>query len=158
YLSAEWPPEIAEFVKSHRVIDLVHRLMEARPQEQTDRHDCQINPVQASYPTQLEDLLSNHEVCPDSLNNCSMLQMVSDWYCIRQAGHMAKHHIHLDKLKIYEFLSQEFGKDTKASRDDLVKFMGPFLAILRQALDAIRPLDKLVSTDVVTLHGNKQTI
>lgn len=137
YLPREWPSEVASYVHSASTCDLVCWLISAEPTVEKNPPGHEESYRKELCLTRLQPGLSRYALHPDDLEACALLTLVVDWYCLRQAGHVATSFILPARLRIYEYLAEEFGDETQTevdSRSSFFKlFLGLFGQILRQA-------------------------
>ena len=75
-----------------------------------------------------------------------MMDLIVDWYCLRQAGHQADRFFTLDKRVLYLFLAEEFGDVQSNDTDPTAAFLSIFLGVLHFALQRLAPSDSMTDT------------
>ena len=75
-----------------------------------------------------------------------MMDLIVDWYCLRQAGHQADGFFTLEKRDLYLFLAQEFGDVQSSDTDTMAAFLSIFLGVLHFALQRLVPSSLMTDT------------
>lgn len=75
-----------------------------------------------------------------------MIDVIADWYCLRQAGHLALPAISPERLRLYRALSERFGREPDEGWDRSVAgflsiFLGAFAAFLDRAEVGARQIE-----------------
>jgi hypothetical protein len=69
------------------------------------------------------------------LRTCSTLDLVVDWYCLRQSPAQAPGYISTQKLDCYRFLAQTYGDVHAPGSHEPKGFFAVFLGILGRSLE-----------------------
>ncbi|MFS8049235.1 metallophosphoesterase [Rhizobium sp. BR 314] len=64
-----------------------------------------------------------------------MVELIADWYCLRQGAHLAIAHIEPERLALYRLLAQQFGLAPGAHDGSRERFLRIFLGALGAFLD-----------------------
>ena len=107
FLAKEWPAEMADTARRMTLADLC-RLM-------------------AGGPLPVDLAAARLEAVP-------FLDLVVDWYCLRQSPAQAPAFIPPGKLACYEILAKRFGDLTPAIEDETKRFLAIFLGVLGRSL------------------------
>lgn len=150
HLSKDWPEDIAATVHNTSVADLAVFLMAQSVSESDGIHSQDLNHKAMPLTTQfvaLTDLtpetseawlreLANISkpdgLSPKQFTDCSMLQLIGDWYCLRQSGDQAYQFLDAENLRLYKFLANTFGDSSVEERKTPLGFFTLFLLALRQ--------------------------
>lgn len=138
FLKKEWPESIAQFVLDNSVFDL---LVLMQSTDSADNKDL-LRPYSSSAETSATVLAqlsaSAHDIKPADLAACPMNQLVADWYCLRQAGTLAREFIDSHAMRHYSYLANTYGgarESVQNSRD----FFAVFLKLLKLSIDNSDP-------------------
>lgn len=119
YFPKEWPVAIAEQVSDLTVGEM-----------------CILLSGEQGVVTTLQVLAQAAPVDIEELRGFPLLQLIADWYCLRQGGSLSLPHIGERRLGLYRFLAREFGrKPSAAQADSLQGFLAIFLEALGLFLD-----------------------
>lgn len=100
--------------------------------------------------TGLEVLAAANELDMAGFEACSMMDLIVDWYCLRQAGHQADRFLTLKNRDLYLFLAEEFGDVQSGDSDAISRFLSIFLGVLHDALQRLLP--SISMTDTIELQ------
>ena len=91
----------------------------------------------------------------EELRKLPMMELIADWYCLRQGGSLALPHIEARRLVLYRLLAQQFGQKPDAvGAGSIEGFLAIFLGALGQFLDrAERGADQLTITSNLALKN-----
>jgi hypothetical protein len=112
YLPKEWPAEMAALAREMTLWDLC-LLMSGDTDEQTAKFGMQA----------------------DRMRTCPMLDLVVDWYCLRQSPAQAPGYIPAEKLDLYRSLADAFGDVDAPAPHEPRDFFAIFLGVLRRSLE-----------------------
>ncbi|TAY60799.1 metallophosphoesterase family protein [Rhizobium leguminosarum] len=113
YLPKEWPGEFAAAILEMNVAQAAQCVAGGVAGES----DC----LERSSSAQAEDL--------------PMIDLIADWYCLRQGGHLSIEHIEPERLALYRSLTDQFGRAPDAYDGSLPSFLAVFLGALGLFLD-----------------------
>lgn len=116
HLPKEWPPEMAAQVRATTLWDLC-LLMDGGAAHDVEEHACRFG----------IDLAR--------LRACSTLDLVVDWYCLRQSPAQAPGYIPTQKLDCYRFLAQTYGDVHATGSHEPKGFFAIFLGVLGRSLE-----------------------
>lgn len=120
YFPEEWPPAVVE-----RVADLT-----------LEEIACIFTEESAGGAPILSALVHASAIDIAELRSLPMIELVADWYCLRQGASLALPHIEKSRLPLYRFLAERFGCAPRSRHDSSVKgFLGIFLGALGLFLD-----------------------
>ena len=139
YLPSEWPKNIVDQIFNFNISDLVHLLLSGMPEKTAHPIDRMPSNRKFIHIEELSPVLANHSVTIESLNQCSVISLIVDWYCLRLAGDIALTYINPDRQNIYQFLATEFGNESIERANDTDSFIRIFLGMLNKSLE--RALD-----------------
>lgn len=108
YLVKEWPAEIVEMIRDKTVLDVIALCFAAKDDESNDY---------------------------EGAAELSMLDLIADWYCLRQGAWLALPHIKPQRLKLYRLLASNFGRHANRHDGSVQSFLGIFFAALGLFLD-----------------------
>ena len=108
YFAKEWAPDIVAAIGDKSVSDIVAQLGHGG--------GCHVAGV----------------ATPDAL---PMVELIADWYCLRQGAHLALRHIESERLALYRVLAKRFGREPKGHDGSLPSFVGIFFGALGVFLD-----------------------
>lgn len=137
YLEKEWPKDIAHSLTDKTTIDLA-LLMLARSNGNTQMQLTDAPSVELVRT--LELALFEQALSFDDLAGCSMIQLVTDWYCLRHAGYLARACIHPDRFRIYMFLADSFGDIEPIEESTPQAFFAIFLGMLKSSIRRSDPI------------------
>ncbi len=69
------------------------------------------------------------------LRSLPMIELVADWYCLRQGASLALPHIEKSRLPLYRFLAERFGCEPRTRHSSVKGFVAIFLGALSLFLD-----------------------
>ncbi len=145
HLPKDWPAYIARHIPVTTTLDLAAYLLAQHNDGESD--DGQHLPVplaferlsdthRAIWTKHLETRLPRCHLTVESLEACSMLELVTDWYRLRQAGDQAPRFVSRERLAIHRYLSNSFGNADVSDADTAFGFFSLFLGQIQQYLDA----------------------
>lgn len=119
YFPKEWPVAIAEQVSGLTVEEM-----------------CRLLSDDQGGGTTLQELAQAASIDVEELREFPMLELIADWYCLRQGGSLALPHIGKRRLVLYRFLAMEFGQAPDAADAGSVEgFLSIFLGAIGLFLD-----------------------
>lgn len=77
-----------------------------------------------------------------------MLDLIADWYCLRQGAALALPHIEPERLVLYRGLAQRFGREPKDHDGSLESFLGIFFGALGIFLDRAERGSRAVTVQI----------
>lgn len=116
YLPKEWPPEMAALVRDMTLSDLCLTMAGGTARAAEER-------------------ASAFGVDITRLRDCPMLDLVIDWYCLRQSPARAPGCIPAEKLESYRFLAQTYGDLHAPGPHEPKGFFAIFLGVLGRSLE-----------------------
>ena len=131
YLENEWPEHIAQSVIDTTAADLAILMSSTATDAEFGGQDT-ITSEERQHT--LTSLLMDSRISIDDLIGCRMIKLISDWYCLRHAGNLAKRHISPQSLSIYSWLAYEFGETTVKNIKQPRAFFAVFLGTMKTAL------------------------
>ena len=150
FLPREWPAEIASEMNNRNAADLACFLIARRHSTDSLSFGALPAAVLATSLTELEVLASGCGLSTKTIEACSMMDLIVDWYCLRQAGHQADRFFPLENRDLYLFLAENFGDVQSTETDAMAAFLSIFLGVLHLALQRLAPSDSM--TDTIELH------
>lgn len=116
YMPKEWPPEIAALAREMTLWDLA--LLMSGGNAQTT-----------------EERATKFGIDAAQLRTAPMLDIVIDWYCLRQSPTQAPDYIPPERLKFCRFLAGEYGNTGAAAPHTPKGFFAIFLGVLGRSLN-----------------------
>lgn len=94
----------------------------------------------------LHALAKSSQMAADEAAGLRMIDIIADWYCLRQAAHLALPAIAPARLRLYRGLAERFGREPEEGWDGTVAgflsiFFGAFSAFLRRAEAGARRIE-----------------
>lgn len=137
YFKKDWPHEIVQNIDKTSVADLM--VLFQRQKTSVDplllcTSDALDNKVIVAS---LHSLVSKYDIHFESLLSHSLLELIVDWYCLRDSGNQAHAFITPNKLKVYRFLSAHYGDTTIAEIKNTTDFFSIFLGMMQTSLHAL---------------------
>lgn len=146
YLIKEWPAEIACQINNTTTADLAYFLLAQKSTAQSLCIYPMQKPVKPELAAELDKLAVKYSLnCGDFLS-CSMLTLIADWYCLRQAGAMAIKYIGSRNLKLYTCLAESFSGPEPDVVETPAEFFRLFLSVLKRSLHNAATNDSLTVT------------
>lgn len=120
YFAKEWPDEIAQKV-AYLSIEQV---------------GCLLTGERLGVAPKLSALALSASIDMEDLRGLTMIDLIADWYCLRQGAGLALPYIAGRRLALYRFLSREFGRAPDGEHEGSVEaFLSVFLGALGPFLD-----------------------
>lgn len=149
HLSKDWPKHIAATVNKTSVADLAIFLMAKQASLDSENHDGHgdsalpaishfsalsesASETDALWLKKLADISKPEGLSLKQFTDCSMLQLIGDWYCLRQGGDQAAEFLDTENLRLYKFLANTFGHSSVNDNKTPLGFFTLFLQALRQ--------------------------
>ena len=139
YLARQWPEDIAQSVLKCNAADLALLML---PDPQDSHGKSLVHHTEAITSDQLDQLvpmMSSYRISLDDLAACSMTQLVSDWYCLRHAGYLARPFITADNMRLYSCLADTFGNVALQDITTQKALFSVFLGMLQSAITRSDP-------------------
>ncbi len=130
HLVKEWPEHITAAIDTMSVADVACLVLAQRETPEPLSLVRLSNFVQKKVLVQLATIAIEHDIALEEFTDCSMMTLIVDWYCLRQAGAMATVFIAPQKLKLYTFLSHQLGDLSPPKADTPAAFFTLFLGLL----------------------------
>ncbi len=150
FLPREWPAEIAGEMAGRNAADLGCFLIAQRQSSESLLFGALPAATHAASRIRLASLASDYGLTMMRIEACSMMDLIVDWYCLRQAGHQAVGLFMLERQDLYRFLTQEFGDVQSTDTNAMAAFLSIFLGVMQLALQRLAPQDSM--TDIIELH------
>ncbi|OBZ93417.1 metallophosphoesterase [Pararhizobium polonicum] len=136
YVPKEWPLDIAEVFATADVAEIC-LAMTGDPADAVARLDAKA---------------TGYGLSISALRACSMMELVTDWYCLRQGGALALPFILPQRIEIYRFVAQTFGGAVPATAPvSLTSFAINFFAVLGRSLERAGNAECRQATVVATV-------
>lgn len=81
-----------------------------------------------------------------------MLDLIADWYCLRQGAALALPHIEPERLVLYRALAERFGREPEDHDGALEGFLGIFFGALGLFLDRAERGSRRIMVDLAPRH------
>ena len=108
YFVKEWPARIVDVIRDKTVLDVIAQFLATKDEKSSDY---------------------------EGAAELSMLDLITDWYCLRQGAWLALPHIEPQRLTLYRLLASNFGRDSTRHDGSIQSFLGIFFAALGLFLD-----------------------
>lgn len=137
YLRKDWPGEIVQHLQDSSVVDLMI-LLQRQETSLTPLLLCASNPLnQTDTISNLRSLIEKNDMNFDDFSHHSMMDLIVNWYCLRDVGNQAHCFISSELITMYRFLSKHFGDATVSQVENTADFFLIFLAMLDNPLKAL---------------------
>ncbi|WP_457588622.1 metallophosphoesterase family protein [Ensifer canadensis] len=129
YFPKEWPQDVVSRVSGATLADVSAELVDAE--------------VAAVV---LHALAKASGIATEQLAACRMIDIIADWYCLRQAAHLALPAIAPERLGLYRALAERFGREPQEGWDGSIAgflsiFLGAFAAFIDRAENGARQIE-----------------
>ena len=137
YFKKDWPKEIVQHIDDASIGDL---MVLFHCQETSDEPvllcatDVLDNPIILAN---LRLLVAQHDMVFEDFLSHNMMELIVDWYCLRDAGNQACAFITPSRIKVYRFLSTHYGDATVAEVKSTADFFAIFLGMMHASLEAL---------------------
>jgi len=123
-----------DFLRAHKRALVIHRYL---PKEWPDAIAASVLPMRVAQAVEClagkgKGLTPSSVVLAEGL---PMIELIADWYCLRQGAHLAMAHIEPERLALYRLLADRFGLEPGAQDGSLPRFLGIFFGALGAFLD-----------------------
>lgn len=108
YFVKEWPARIVDMIRDKTVLDVIAQFLATKDAKSSDY---------------------------EGAAELSMLDLIADWYCLRQGAWLSLPHIEPQRLKLYRLLASNFGRDANRHDGSVQSFLEIFFAALGLFLD-----------------------
>jgi 3',5'-cyclic AMP phosphodiesterase CpdA len=149
YFKKDWPQEIVQHIKDASVADLMVMFL---------RQETSDDPVlicatalldDTNTLTNLRSLVAQHDMMLEDFLRLNMMELIVDWYCLRDAGNQARAYINPSRLRMYRFLSTYYGDATVAEVKSTADFFAIFLGMMHSSLQVLS--QNLTSRETIKL-------
>ena len=137
YLVKEWPQGLAVEIEGTNAADLILLLLMQRKTSDALSFGSLHDKVSTDLQSEFDLLIERYGLRQDDITACTMTTLVSDWYCLRHAGPLAKPFINSTNLRIYQLLSDTLTSPSTHSSDSHAEFFSVFLSMFKQALERL---------------------
>ncbi|OCP35566.1 metallophosphoesterase family protein [Ensifer sp. LC163] len=129
YFPKEWPQDVVSRVSAATLADVCVEFLGA-----------------AAVTPALHALAKSSGMTAEQVAACGMIDVIADWYCLRQAGFLALPAISQERLRLYRALSDRFGREPEEGWNGSVAsflsiFLGAFAAFLDRAENGARQIE-----------------
>lgn len=149
YFKKDWPHEIVQNIDNTSVADLMVLLQ----RQETSDDNLLLCPEAAlnnkGITISLESLVAEHNMAFEDFSHHPMVELIADWYCLRDAGNQAHSFINIDRINRYRFLSKHYGNTTMAEVKSTANFFAVFLGMMHNSLQNLS--QKPSSRETITL-------
>ncbi len=123
-----------DFLRAHKRALVVHRYL---PKEWPGAIAASVLPMSVAqaiecFPGKGEGLTPSSVALAENL---PMIELIADWYCLRQGAYLAIAYIEPERLALYRLLAGQFGLEPGAHDGSLARFLGIFFGALGAFLD-----------------------
>lgn len=135
YFPKEWPQDVVSRVSDATLADVCMELLGATAAEPA-----------------LHALAKSSGMTAEQVAACGMIDVIADWYCLRQAGFLALPAISQERLRLYRALSDQFGRKPEegwngSAASFLSIFLGAFAAFLDRAETGARQIEIILQPE-----------
>ncbi len=134
YLPKEWPEGIACQIEYTTTVDLVYFMLAQKLKSQPPAFGLIKEPLASELKTEFSRLIAKYDLTVQDFVSCSMLTLIADWYCMRQASEMATAYISSGNRKIYVFLGDTLSEPDPAALEPHAAFFNVFIKALHLLL------------------------
>lgn len=153
FLIKEWPVALAGTVSKTTVADLVYFLLSQQATHQQIDFGPMPESARQAFQTALDHKLNSHssqyKMTLAQLADCSMMTLIVDWYCLKQAEHQAVSFIGAQRLELYESLAVIFGDSSPVQSTADVTFFSVFFNLFGVYLQRAKPHHVQVDSDTL---------
>ncbi|UJW76685.1 metallophosphoesterase [Rhizobium sp. SL42] len=135
YLPNDWPLELREFALHGSLADLCRLLLGKSLETTATREALNAMTGNGSMSAILDDWANAHDLDRANLNTSPLLDLVVDWYRLRQGSTQALAWVPATKLRIYRILATEFGDTSLTEHKSPRDFLAIFLGVLGRSIE-----------------------
>jgi 3',5'-cyclic AMP phosphodiesterase CpdA len=150
YFKNDWPNEIVQNINDRSVADL----MVLFQRQETSEDALVLSAMEAIDDTMLvanlQSLIGNHDINFENLLNHPLLELIVDWYCLRDSGSQAYAFINPDRIKMYRFLSAHYGDNAVTEVKNTADFFSIFLGMMHTSLRGLSQKPSSRETIILT--------
>jgi len=137
HLKKDWPKAIAAAVRQSSTADLLYLfIMQTNASQPAVLGEFTDVDQELNRATCVE-LLQKHQLDMDTLTACSMIDLIVDWYCLRDGNAAAKSYIDTRRLRIYRFLSAQFGNEALTTINNDADYFTALLGLMKNFLNEL---------------------
>jgi hypothetical protein len=137
YFRKDWPNEIVQNIDDTSVADL----MVLFHSQETSDNPLLLCTMEISdnmeLVTNLRSLVAQYDMDFEDFLRHPMMELIVDWYCLRDTGNQAQSFINPDRMKMYRFLSTHYGDTAVVEVKSTTDFFSVFLGMMRTSLQAL---------------------
>ena len=148
FLAKEWPQDLAVEIERTNAADLIVLLLMQRKTSDALSFGSLHDKVSPDLQSEFDLLIERSGLQQDDITACTMTTLVSDWYCLRHAGPMARPFVNSTNLRIYQMLTDTLANPSTNSSNSHAEFFGVFLSMFNQALQRLEQDSTVVITDL----------
>ncbi len=134
FLIKEWPADISKQIDTTTTADLVYLFLAQADSSQTLKFAKLPAALSIKLASELDVIAAQYELTHDNFSSCSMMRLIADWYCLRQAGPMARSYISTENLKLYSCLADAITRPELHPSNTHVEFFSLFIAGLKRSM------------------------
>lgn len=137
YFKKHWPGYIVQKIEDTSVADLLVLLTmqetstDALPLCASDTSD------NTDVFRNLQVLANEHGLKLEDLSDHPMMELIVDWYCLRDAGNQAQVFITPERLELYRFITARYGNSSVIEIKNTADFFALFLGMMHVSLHAL---------------------
>ncbi len=151
YLIKEWPADIACEINKATAADLAYLLIMAQTSPSKSLTlGAMKELITPELVSDLDAAAALYELTHKDFEACSMIALIADWYCLRQAGPIARSYIKPKNQKLYACLSELTNTPKSKANSRHVEFLNLFIDVLKHSLSALGVSDQLAETHFTT--------
>ncbi len=147
YLIKEWPADIACEIDNTTTADLAYLLLAQKNSPQTLRLKAMSDAITEKLASDLYAAAAQYELTRSDFDSCSMMTLIADWYCLRQAGPLAKAYISSKNLALYTCLVESVDSSASGTSNTHAAFFKLLMGNLGRSIKSLGPIDKLTETN-----------
>ena len=137
YLQREWPPEIACEIENTTAADLVIFILINKDDAKARYFGPMQHRLTPEVKREFDAMAARYQLSQDDFDRCSMMTVLTDWYCLRQTGSLAGTYIATEKRQLYTCITTAVDGAEPTVIDSHPAFFCVFLSVLKRALERL---------------------
>lgn len=137
YFKKDWPKEIVQHIDGASVADLMV-LFQCQETSDVPVLLCATDVSdKTNILANLRLLVTQHDMVLEDFLRHNMMELIVDWYCLRDAGNQASAYIDPSRIKRYRFLSTYYGDATVPEVNSTADFFAILLGMMQSSLQVL---------------------
>ncbi len=152
YLEREWPPDIACQIENTTAADLAIFMLINKGNIKAQHFGPMRPMLTPALESKLDAMATPYQLSRKDFDRCSMMTLLADWYCLRQAGSLAGAYVAAEKRRLYACITTTLSGPEPEVIKTHTEFFGVFLSVFNRALQRLSASDVAdVSRDITTI-------